>query len=161
MKNKVSMILSCNLTADSLNKRVAGDLEAFVMFCGPFCALCFLLGEAYMCVLVQSTEVMVEKNTQHMGLSKTRYFVDAYRFLFSSSAISCLCCLFASMVKEMSAAPLCCACCCCKREGCWARHGQQAPKSSTQRPAQRTQSTMHVHTHRPSMFCFTPAWLHC
>lgn len=34
-------------------------------------------------------------------------FLDTYLFLFSSSAISCLCCLFASMVKEISDAPLC------------------------------------------------------
>lgn len=53
-----------------------------------------------------------------MGLNKTRCFMDAYRFLFSSSAISCLCCLFASMVKEISDAPLCWPCCCCKRKGC-------------------------------------------
>lgn len=35
-----------------------------------------------------------------------------YLFLFSSSAISCLCCLFESMVKEMSGALLCWV-------GCW------------------------------------------
>ena len=36
----------------------------------------------------------------------------SYLFLFSSSAISCLCCLFASMVKEMSGALLCWVGCC-------------------------------------------------
>lgn len=65
MKNKVSMILSCNLTADSLNKRVAGDLEAFVMFCGPFCALCFLLGEAYMRLSTKHRSDGRKKHTTH------------------------------------------------------------------------------------------------
>lgn len=35
-----------------------------------------------------------------------------FLFLFSSSAMSCLCCLFASMVKEMSGALLCWVGCC-------------------------------------------------
>jgi len=42
----------------------------------------------------------------------TAHVPKPYLFLFSSSAISCLCCLFASMVKETSGALLCCVGCC-------------------------------------------------
>lgn len=40
----------------------------------------------------------------HTPMQSARVSNKPYLFLFSSSAISCLCCLFASMVKEMSGA---------------------------------------------------------